>query len=153
VKKLFALSILFVAVPVLASGVSLKSEVWVVRQSTDSNGKPISVLETPKTLNSGDTLHHEIRSINNGTKPEANTVITNPLPNSLAFVSASDVHELSVDGGRTWGQLETLLIKMSDGRMRSATKEDVTHIRWRIVEPLAIGAEVRRSFRTRVREP
>lgn len=55
-------------------------------------------------------------------------VITNPLPASLAYQqSASDAQEVSVDGGRTWGRLDTMRIGM-----RNATPEDVTHVRWRI---------------------
>lgn len=55
-------------------------------------------------------------------------VITNPLPARLAYQrSASDGQEVSVDGGRIWGRLETLRVGA-----RWATPEDVTHVRWRI---------------------
>lgn len=54
--------------------------------------------------------------------------ITNPLPRTIAYQgSARDDQEVSVDGGRTWGQLGTLRIA---GRL--ASPEDVTHMRWRI---------------------
>ncbi|MEE4450866.1 hypothetical protein [Novosphingobium resinovorum] len=55
-------------------------------------------------------------------------MLTNPLPARLAYQrSASDMQEVSVDGGRTWGRLETMRV---DGH--AATPEDVTHVRWRI---------------------
>lgn len=55
-------------------------------------------------------------------------VLTNPLPARLAYQrSASDMQEVSVDGGRSWGRLEAMRV---DGRQ--ATPEDVTHVRWRI---------------------
>lgn len=54
--------------------------------------------------------------------------ITNPLPRAIAYQgSARDDQEVSVDGGRTWGQLGDLRIGH-----RIATAEDVTHMRWRI---------------------
>jgi hypothetical protein len=54
--------------------------------------------------------------------------ITNPLPRAISYQgSARDDQDVSVDGGHTWGQLGTLKIAG-----RSATPEDVTHMRWRI---------------------
>ena len=54
--------------------------------------------------------------------------ITNPLPRAISYqASARDDQEVSVDGGRSWGQLGTLRIGT-----RLATPEDVTHMRWRI---------------------
>jgi hypothetical protein len=59
---------------------------------------------------------------------EGSFTITNPLPRDIAYqASARDDQEVSVDGGRTWGQLGELRI---GGRL--ATPEDVTHMRWRI---------------------
>lgn len=55
-------------------------------------------------------------------------VLTNPLPARLSYQrSASDLQEVSVDGGRSWGRLDAMRV---DGR--PATPEDVTHVRWRI---------------------
>lgn len=55
-------------------------------------------------------------------------MLTNSLPARLAYQrSASDMQEVSVDGGRNWGRLEAMRV---DGRQ--ATPEDVTHVRWRI---------------------
>jgi hypothetical protein len=55
-------------------------------------------------------------------------VITNPVPAAVAYqASAWDAQQVSVDGGRTWGKLGALHVGS-----RSATPEDVTHVRWRI---------------------
>ncbi|MGF7153213.1 hypothetical protein [Novosphingobium gossypii] len=55
-------------------------------------------------------------------------MLTNPLPARLAYQrSASEMQEVSVDGGRSWGQLEAMRV---DGRQ--AMPQDVTHVRWRI---------------------
>jgi len=59
--------------------------------------------------------------------------VTNPLPRAIAYqASARDNQEVSVDGGRSWGQLGELRIGS-----RFATPEDVTHIRWRVTPNLA----------------
>ena len=52
---------------------------------------------------------------------------------TLAFrASGGDAPQVSVDGGRTWGTLETLRV---DGR--KATSADVTHVRWDVANPRA----------------
>jgi hypothetical protein len=64
-------------------------------------------------------------------------VITNPLPRAITYQqSARDSEEVSVDGGRSWGQLGQLVIGS-----RLAAPEDVTHVRWRV--PPAVAAQGR----------
>jgi hypothetical protein len=66
--------------------------------------------------------------------------VTNQVPRSLAYQgSAHDDEEVSVDGGRSWGQLGKLTIGS-----RQATTEDVTHVRWRI--PAARAASGRIAY-------
>lgn len=64
-------------------------------------------------------------------------VITNPLPRAITYQhSAQGSEDVSVDGGRTWGQMGQLAV---GGRL--ATPEDVTHVRWRV--PPAVAAQGR----------
>lgn len=64
---------------------------------------------------------------------DGNFTITNPLPRTIAYqASAREDQEVSADGGRTWGRLGELKIGN-----RTATPEDITHMRWRI--PAAQG--------------
>lgn len=61
--------------------------------------------------------------------------VTNALPADLLFQSGSGTgEEVSVDSGRTWGQIGSLRV----GR-RMATPEDVTHVRWRVLAPVPSG--------------
>lgn len=54
--------------------------------------------------------------------------VTNPLPRKVYFQSSADGREqVSIDGGRTWGKLDSL--RIGD---RAATPEDVTHVRWTV---------------------
>ena len=62
-----------------------------------------------------------------GAEARRGTVVSSPIPESLQFQRASsDELEVSVDGGRSWGQLGNLRV----GR-RLAAPEEVTHIRLR----------------------
>ncbi len=79
---------------------------------------------------------------NNSATPINNFAITNPLPNGVSYQSdPSDRGQLSVDGGRTWGQLANLTIANADGTRRPAQAGDVTHIRWNVpvIAPGASG--------------
>jgi uncharacterized repeat protein (TIGR01451 family) len=138
------------SVHAIAPSVSLTSDVWILRDRLDPNGKAITVLEKPVSIVPGDLLLFEIHARNQGDKAATSIDVTNPVPASVDFLSANDSPSYSVDGGRSWGALSELKILMPDGRYRLAQPGDVTHIRWKIDE-IAIGAETKRSFRGRVR--
>jgi hypothetical protein len=104
-------------------GVSTQSAVYVERLQPDATRR----LEPADRLSRGDRI---ITVVNwyRARRSSSPFVITNPLPSAVAYqASAWDDQDVSVDGGRTWGRLETLRI----GK-RYATPEDVTHVRWRI---------------------
>ncbi len=75
-----------------------------------------------------------------------------PAPRTIAFAGATDeTQEVSVDGGRTWGALEDLMVRDSNGRPRPAHAEDVTHLRWRIPTPQALAGNGQMTWRGVVR--
>jgi hypothetical protein len=106
------------AAPVIATDAA----VFVER----SDGNNLRSLEPANRLNPGDrvvTIVSWQRKAGDG-----GFTITNPLPRTIAYQeSAQDDQEVSVDGGRTWGRLGELSIGT-----RTATPEDVTHMRWRV---------------------
>ena len=120
------------AVPATAkTSVSLDSAVFVERQQTGN----IRSLEPARRLNRGDrvvtivTWQRLLPSTGNGS-----FLVTNPLPSAIAYQdSTHDNEEVSVDGGRSWGQLGMLR-----RGARTATPEDVTHIRWRVAPGHAV---------------
>jgi hypothetical protein len=74
------------------------------------------------------------------------------MPRAVSFQrSAVGDEEVSVDGGRTWGDLETLTVRDRDGQLRHAVPEDVTHLRWRIPGEIAAQGEGQMIYRGIVR--
>ena len=68
--------------------------------------------------------------------------ITNPMPRTVAYqASARDDEQVSIDGGRSWGRLADL--RVGD---RTASPEDVTHVRWRITRPDAAQGRGRIAY-------
>ena len=152
----FALAVsLFAAAPALAqsaNAVSLNSDVLVERTTTDANGRSQVTLEEPRVVVPGDKLVFVLRYQNNGRAPASDFVVTNPLPEAVAFQAASDeAAQVSVDGGRNWGHLARLTIRQSDGSMRPARPEEVTHVRWAFAQPIPAGQAGRLMFRGVVR--
>ncbi|MEJ5976362.1 hypothetical protein WG901_06935 [Novosphingobium sp. PS1R-30] len=83
-------------------------------------------LEPASRLNRGDRVVTIVNWYRMG--GDGGFTITNPLPQAIAYqASARDDQEVSVDNGRTWGQLGMLRVGQ-----RLATPEDVTHMRWRV---------------------
>lgn len=134
------------------NAVSLRSDVMVERAHRDAAGRMQISLTEPTQLNSGDRLIFIVNYRNNSAHTASGFMITNPMPNSVAFLGTSDNQaHVSVDGGRSWGQLSQLQTTDSDGTRRRARAEDVTHIRWSFARPLASGQSGRLIYRGIVR--
>ena len=107
--------------------ISLDSAVFVERLQQDN----LRSLEPASTLSRGDRVVTILRWYRMG--GSGGFTVTNPLPRGVAYQrSASGDEQVSVDGGRSWGQLSSLRVGS-----RMASPEDVTHIRWQIAEARA----------------
>ena len=129
-----ALAALLAPAPIRAAEpVAVANSVYVEREVDSAR-----VLEPASELRRGDRLVYIVSWKAAGNRAEQFT-ITNPLPRAVSYQrSASGAEVVSVDGGRTWGKLGELRIR--DGaRMRDASPEDVTHIRWRVPAQLAMA--------------
>ena len=115
--------------PAPAGPVHLAGDVFVERLEPAPGGRTAHILEHASELHSGDRLVFVVSW--QGGNP-AGFFVTNPVPRSVVWQPAgSDSgEEVSVDGGHSWGPLETLLVHDAGG-LRRALPGDVTHIRWR----------------------
>ena len=131
--------------PALAQNgtVSVKSDSFVEKVSTDAQGNRKVSLVPPTIVVPGDTVVFTHDYVNNGTAPATGFLINNPLSKQIQFVSSPDANlVVSVDGGKTYGKLASL--KVSD---RAATNEDVTNLRWTFSKPIMPGERGKVSFR------
>ena len=142
--KKFILTTAAMLLPAVASAqsqqVALTSHIAVQKTSVGPDGRPVVTFTEPKLVTPGDRLAFTLEYHNPSAKAADNFVITDPLPNGIAFADhASAGAEVSVDGGKTFGTLATLKVANAAGAMRSASEADVTHVRWRISHPIAGG--------------
>lgn len=148
-KILIALAALLApAAAFAADSVSLTSKVYVERVKPGADGKPVTVREEPGVVTPGDRLAFVLSYRNAGAEPATGFTLTNPIPASVDFVGTDDRSAaVSVDGGKSWGRLESLKVVAADGTSRPAVAADVTHIRWSFDRPIAAGSKGELSFR------
>lgn len=129
------------AVPALAVAqpVELKGDVKLDKLVT-VGGQTQHVYSAPEVVVPGDRLLFSTAYRNAGTAPVKNFVVTNPIPAGVTLASeGAEMHEVSVDGGKTWGKLAALTVPAGTTR-RAAVPSDVTHLRWTLAV-LAPGAQ------------
>ncbi len=90
----------------------------------------------------GDVVAYTIEAKNVTTRPAERVVITDPIPTHTRYVDGSAQArnaelQFSVDGGKSFGRPEKLVITEPDGTRRAARASDYTHIRWVFAQPLA----------------
>lgn len=132
-----------------AETVRFASDVFVEKFVTAAGGGTSRILARADRLNPGDRVIFVV----NWTAQRANEfTVTNPLPRAVAFQRSVDgAEEVSVDGGRTWGHIDDLQVRDRDDFTRSATPEDVTHLRWRVPGQIALRGRGQLTYRGVVR--
>lgn len=132
-----------------AETVRFASDVFVEKFVTIPGRGTSRILARADRLNPGDRV---IFVVNWTARRGNDFTVTNPLPRAVAFQRSVDgAEEVSVDGGRTWGHVDDLQVRESDGLMRSATPEDVTHLRWRVPGQIAMRGSGQLTYRGVVR--
>lgn len=130
--------------------VGLRGEVQLEKTVVE-NGKSRKVLAEPKVVVPGDRLLFSTAYVNNGSQPVEHFVVTNPLPSAVVLASDSATGlDVSVDGGKTYGQLASLSVPDGNGATRPAQAGDVTHVRW-IIPAIAPHAQGKVEFYAIVR--
>jgi uncharacterized repeat protein (TIGR01451 family) len=104
----------------------------------------------------GDEVVYTVRFKNTGDRPAENILITNPIPRGIrymdgtAFAPGTEIL-YSADGGVSYAEAGKLEVSDENGRTRTASADDYTHIRWQLERPLDPGAEGFARFRAVVR--
>ncbi len=137
-------------VPALAqqasSPVTLAGDVKAVKVTTAADGSERIELVEPGAIVPGDRLVFGTDYANNGSEVVTNFNVTNPLPSAVRLAPDTDpALTVSVDGGKSWGKLAELKVTATDGTMRAATHEDVTHVRW-VLASIAPGEKGRLTY-------
>ncbi len=135
---------LFVA-PALAqtrTAIDIKSTVLAVKEVTDAKGVKTNIFVAPTRVVPGTPLVIALKYQNISKLPVTKAVVDNPIPNAVRFTGLgikSEFGVVSVDGGKTYGNLAALKIVNPDKTSRPARPNDVTHVRWVFAAPIQPG--------------
>ncbi|RZA23607.1 MAG: hypothetical protein EOP02_14680 [Proteobacteria bacterium] len=96
-------------------------------------GDMAAVREGMASIATGDMVDRLVLVVEWEGRPAGRSfAVTSPIPRTLAFQRTSQAGtEVSVDGGRHWGRLDGLKLNDRNGP-RTASPEDVTHLRWHV---------------------
>jgi uncharacterized repeat protein (TIGR01451 family) len=102
-------------------------------EAVTRDGAQIMIVAENQAKLPGDVLRYTISIANSGADAADNVVINYPVPAEVRY-DGDATTPVSVDGGKTFGPIGTLLVTamISNGVMaaRPATFADVTHVRW-----------------------
>ena len=153
--KQILIALFMLAVPVTAQAagnVALTSAMFVERAVSQPDGSSRLVREQPKSVPPGAHLVFELSYRNRGAAPATDFVVTNRMPNGVAFEGTIDPGAVvSVDGGTSWSPLATAKVRTADGTLRPAQPDDVTHVRWTMKTPIPVGGSGTLTFRGTVK--
>jgi uncharacterized repeat protein (TIGR01451 family) len=154
----------WVAVLMLAPGIAAAqgSKVEVKNQAfqeievvNDDGTKELKQVPAEKVMPGTEVIY--VTTVKNlGDKAAEKIAVDNPMPEHMLYRGASalddmGVVEVSVDGGRRYGVLSALEVEGAKGHKRPAVANDVTHVRFRMGQPLPPGASNRFGFRAVLR--
>jgi uncharacterized repeat protein (TIGR01451 family) len=118
------------------------------------DGERLTRLVPVETVVPGDVVIYTTTVENISDEAADDIVVTSPVPEHLSYVAGSAfgpgmLIEFSVDGGVSYAAAEELTVD-EDGRSRAATAEDYTHIRFKLQDHLAAGAQGIARFRAKL---
>jgi uncharacterized repeat protein (TIGR01451 family) len=144
------LTLLALSAPIMAvaeNTMVTKITPFIEKTVTQPDGKTKLVLQEPSKVFPGDKIVYVLSYHNGGAAAATNFAITDPIPQHMIFDGTPDASALvSVDGGKSWGNLATLKVGT-----RAARPEDVTHVRWALASAIPAGADGKLSFRGTVK--
>ena len=132
--------------------IKLDTAVYQDVQVKGADGKVTTKRQAPKNVTPGDEVIYEMTYTSSAKSAATNVVIDNPVPPQLVFlkVEGTPATAVSIDGGKTFGQLADLKVKSADGTTRPAQPSDVTSVRW-VIATIAPGGKGKIAYHAKVK--
>lgn len=113
----------------------------IERRSAAADGTTRISLVKPERVAPGDPIVFVVGYRNVGSQPLSNVVLANPIPRGVAYRgprAGSAAPDVSIDG-TTFAPLAALRVGVPGAAPRPARADDVTHVRWRLAQPVGVG--------------
>ena len=126
---------------------SVQKEVTIV----NSDGSSTVTYQPADLVAPGERIIYSLYIENDDAQPASNLVLTMPVPSEVKYIEGSAAKigaavTYSADQGESFSTRETLMVLADSGVSRTASSEDITHIRWNITGSIEAGASDSLSF-------
>jgi uncharacterized repeat protein (TIGR01451 family) len=127
-----------------------------VESKSMDHGREVVKLIAADRVVPGDRIIYTLEVRNTGATTVPSPTVTHSVPDHMRYVANSAVGPgaevtFSVDGGRTFGRTDTLLVKGQDGQPRPAVAADYTDIRWQLKNDMKANSVAFVRFRALVK--
>jgi len=138
--------------PAFASGLTalqtIEKEVMIQNEDGTTEAKYVAA----DRISPGEKVLYSLNVANDGSEAATNLILVMPVPQEVKFINGSaqktgSTVSYSVDGGQSFGAWSDLSVRQTDGRIKRASAEDVTHIRWNVTGPIEPGTTDVLSFK------
>lgn len=108
--------------------------------------------EVADTVTPGERVVYTLDFTNDDAAPASDLVLTMPVPAEIKLIEGSAAQEgarvvYSADGGKSFAERSSVRVATSDGTLRAANANDITHVRWTVPGPVAVGDSGSLSFK------
>jgi uncharacterized repeat protein (TIGR01451 family) len=129
-----------------ANGLSAEQVVERATITIDANGNEVRTYALAEEAAPGDEVRYSLTYSNNGDTAAEAVSLVMPVPSEVTYIETSAAAagkslSFSIDGGKTFAPRADL--RSGD---RAATSDEITHIKWAFVEPIAPAATGSVSF-------
>ena len=112
--------------------------------------------EKPDTVVPGDRLVYTVNYLNDKNETSESLRLDMPVPEQLTYIDGSADIEgadvvYSIDGGQNYALRPDLIVSDAQGNRRAAKAEDITHIRWTLINDVLPGESGAVKFRARLK--
>jgi uncharacterized repeat protein (TIGR01451 family) len=127
-----------------------------VESTAIDKGREVVKLIQADRVVPGDRVIYTLEVRNTGATTVESPAVTRAVPEHMRYVADSAVGPgaevtFSVDGGRSFGRTDSLVVKGQDGRPRPAVAADYTDIRWQLKNSLKANSVAFVRFRALVK--
>ena len=133
---------------------ALTSEIELEKSTPATASQPTQKTYVhPDVVVPGDRVRVTLTFTNDGAAPASGVNLVNPIPEGLVYDDTADTagFGVSIDGGKNFGPLASLIVPVEGAAGRPATAAEVTHVRWLWPDAIAPGASRSVAFFGRVR--
>lgn len=157
-RKFLAITISAVILSTAATPFALSAKQTVKKELTRDlgNGQTVVELVEAEKVTPGEKVAYVFDILNDENQEVSDLVLAMPVPKEIQFIEGSADREgasvlYSTDGGQSFAPRSALTVVTGPSGPRPATRDDITHIQWKISGPIAIGASDSVLFKGRLR--